>query len=246
MAADFRWDCGEDLVCLPPADDLSQIADLLKSSAAEYALIVSADQIYHMDYRKLLRSHVASRANMSSPMKGIYVFNRNVILRNPELRLEDYASEACGVAGYCRTVETLDDYYAANMDLLNGRIAFEPYCDKKMLQFSRFASNSRVALGARLNRCSISGSIISGGVRVESAAIIEDSVILPGSHIGPGAEVRQAIVSENAVVAAGARVGGDATRITVFATEADTDRSVPQIRRRCARVATKSGLVGVR
>src|SRR5437762_6564991 len=43
LSADFRWDCGEDLACLPPAQTLHQIPERLGRNA-EYALIVSADQ----------------------------------------------------------------------------------------------------------------------------------------------------------------------------------------------------------
>jgi ADP-glucose pyrophosphorylase len=251
VAADFRLDCGEDLVCLPPAEDLRRIGEVLRNTAAAHVLVVSADQIYQFDYRKLLRSHITSSADFTSPAKGIYVFTRNAVLRDRDVRLERYAPEASGVPGYFRTIETLDDYYSANMDLLTGRIGFSPYCDKKLLQFLRFAVNSRIALGARLNTCRISDSVVSGGVRIEAGALVEDSVILPGSHIGP-AEVRRAIVAENAIIPAKAQLGSSGLNagtysltpcgVSIVANQPPASSSVRQIRRRCARVATKRGL----
>src|SRR4029077_19321516 len=61
---EFRQDCGEDLMCLPPisgkryrgtADAVFQNLEAIEKSSAEYVLIVSGDQVYHMDYGELLR-----------------------------------------------------------------------------------------------------------------------------------------------------------------------------------------------
>ncbi len=43
-----------------------------------------------MDYRKLLRSHVANRAEVSSPARGIYLLSRRAILQAGEIDLEQY------------------------------------------------------------------------------------------------------------------------------------------------------------
>ena len=225
-------------MCLPPADNLRQIPQILKKSGAEYVLIVSGDQIYQMDYRKLLRQHATSHAEVTSPFKGVYVVSRDAILPNIDLQLDMYATTSPELGGYCRTIETLEDYYAANMDFLTDRPGFDPYFDKKLLQASRFAANSRIALGARLSGCKVSGSMIFGGVRIENGAVVEDSVILPGAHIGAGAEVRKAIVVENAVVPPGHCINGD-NSVAVFAPVHEPASPRP-IRRRCARVATKA------
>jgi glucose-1-phosphate adenylyltransferase len=241
LSADFRWDCGEDLVCLKPSESLCQIPEIMKKTDAEHAIVVCADQIYQMEYRKLLRQHVAGHVQVTSPFKGVYVFNREALVGGADLLLESYNTTSPGFAGYCRTIETLDDYYAANMDFLTDRPGFDPYSRTKLLQTSRFASNSRVALGARLSSCKVSGSVIFAGARVENGAVVENCVILAGSHIGPGAVVRNAIVAENALVPAEARLGSE-SGITVFATPPETNHPLRQIRRRCARVATKAGL----
>jgi ADP-glucose pyrophosphorylase len=238
LSAGFRWDCGEDLICLPGAPDLRQVSEIVRNQGAEYVLIVSADQVYQMDYRKLLRAHIVSRAEVTSPAKGIYIFSRNSLLRQQVLDLSQYAITNAGFSGYLRTIETLDDYYAANMDLLSGRVGFDPYSDQKLLQVSRFASHSKIALGARLNSCRVSGSLISPGVRIDPGAVVEDSVILPGSHIGAAAKVRNSIVCENSIVPVGVQVGTE-SRLSVFAAVRESESPVRQIRRRCARVATK-------
>jgi ADP-glucose pyrophosphorylase len=210
----------------------------VRSKGAEHVIIVSADQVYQMDYRKVLRAHIVNRADVTSPAKGIYVFNRDLILRQPDLDLNPYSIPNVGFTGYLRTIETPDDYYAANMDCLSGRVDFDAYPDQKLLQLSRFAVNSKIVLGARLNGCKVSGSIISPGVRIAPGAIVEDSVILPGSQIGPEAKIRNSIVAENTVVPGGANIGTD-SGVTVFAASREADLPARQIRRRCARVATK-------
>src|SRR6185503_11637089 len=68
LCDEFRGDCGEEIVCLPPgggkryrgtADAVFQNLALIEASRAQYVVIVSGDQIYHMDYGQLLSRHVA-------------------------------------------------------------------------------------------------------------------------------------------------------------------------------------------
>ena len=74
LCNEFRWDYGEEIVCLPPsdgkryrgtADAVFQSLDVIEKSHAEYVLIVSADQVYHMDYGELLYHHATSRADVT-------------------------------------------------------------------------------------------------------------------------------------------------------------------------------------
>ncbi len=74
LCNEFRKDCGEDILCLPPkegrryrgtADAVYQNLNLIEKSAAEYILILSGDQIYHMDYSDLLEHHHASGADLT-------------------------------------------------------------------------------------------------------------------------------------------------------------------------------------
>ena len=71
---EFRRDCGEHIICLPPgggkryrgtADAVFQNIDRIEKSSAEYVLIVSADQVYHMDYGELLHRHYTSGADLT-------------------------------------------------------------------------------------------------------------------------------------------------------------------------------------
>jgi glucose-1-phosphate adenylyltransferase len=51
--------------------------------------------------------------------------------------------------------------------------------------------------------------VVSPGARIDSGAVVEDSVILHDVQIGEGAVVLRAILDKNVVVPPGARIGVD-------------------------------------
>ncbi len=74
LCHEFRRDYGEEIVCLPPsggkryrgpADAVFQNIDTIERSSAEYVLVVSGDQVYHMDYGELLHRHASSGADLT-------------------------------------------------------------------------------------------------------------------------------------------------------------------------------------
>ena len=74
LCNEFRRDNGEEIVCLPPsegkryrgtADAVFQNLGLIEKSRSAYVLIVSADQVYHMDYGELLYRHAMSCADLT-------------------------------------------------------------------------------------------------------------------------------------------------------------------------------------
>src|SRR5689334_8794005 len=74
LCNEFRWDDGEDIICLPPkgrkryggtADAVFQNLDTIEKSSADYVLILSGDQVYHMDYGELLQHHASSGADLT-------------------------------------------------------------------------------------------------------------------------------------------------------------------------------------
>jgi glucose-1-phosphate adenylyltransferase len=74
LCNEFRRDYGEDMMCLPPcsgkryrgtADAVFQNLDTIRQSTAEYVLLVSGDQVYHLDYGELLDRHGTSGADLT-------------------------------------------------------------------------------------------------------------------------------------------------------------------------------------
>jgi len=128
--------------------------------------------------------------------------------------------------GYWRDVGTLDAYYQASMDLVAITPVFNLYNEKwpiltwtyphppaKFVHDSAErkgrALNSLVASGAIVSGGTVRRSILSAGVRVNSFAEIEDSVLLDNVAVGRGAIVRGAVVDKNVQIPEGFRIGDD-------------------------------------
>jgi glucose-1-phosphate adenylyltransferase len=143
-----------------------------------------------------------------------------------------------GKGNYWRDVGTLDSYYEASMDLLKADPAFDLYDPSfcihsstrprppaKMV-FNEGKSNPSGAAADSLlcNGCIISGgrvarSILSPDVRVNSHALVEDSILFDRVEVGQQAKVRRAIIDKGVKIPPNFSVGydleGDARRFTV-------------------------------
>ncbi len=129
-------------------------------------------------------------------------------------------------AGYWRDVGTIDAYFDAHMDLRSVSPLFNLYNDKwpilthtPPLPPAKFVHDDGDRVGRAIDSLVSNGVIVSGGlvrqsvlspgVRVNSWAHVEDSVILHDVQIGRRAIVRSAIIDKNVVVPPGAQVGVD-------------------------------------
>jgi glucose-1-phosphate adenylyltransferase len=130
-------------------------------------------------------------------------------------------------AGYWRDVGTLDSYFDAHMDLCAVHPVFNLYNSKWPIltqapsdppaKFVHDDSDGR--MGRALNSLVSNGVIVSGGlvresalspgVRVDSWATVERSVVLHNTRIGRNAVVRNAILDKNVIVPEGVQVGVD-------------------------------------
>lgn len=127
---------------------------------------------------------------------------------------------------YWRDVGTIEAYFDAHKDLTSVHPVFNLYNDKwpihswtPHLPPAKFvfdeedrrgtAIDSIVASGVVVSGGKVQGSVLSPGVRVNSYATVEDSVIMDGCEIGRGATVRRAILDKNVVVPPGAAIGVD-------------------------------------
>ncbi len=127
-------------------------------------------------------------------------------------------------AAYWRDVGTLDAYYQATMDL----IAIDPilnlydqdwpihtfqppYPPPKFVHTDPdrrgAAFNSIVCQGAIVSGGQVYRSIISPGVRVNSYALVEDSILLDDVEVGRHARIRRAILDKEVKVPAGFEIG---------------------------------------
>ncbi len=128
--------------------------------------------------------------------------------------------------GYWREVGTLDSYFDAHMDLCAVHPVFNLYNDRwPILTYvppqppAKFVHDDGDRVGRALNSLVSNGVIVSGGlvrnsvlspgVRVDSWARVERSVILHNSRVSRYATVENAILDKNVVVMEGATLGVD-------------------------------------
>jgi glucose-1-phosphate adenylyltransferase len=132
-------------------------------------------------------------------------------------------------AGYWRDVGTLDAYHEAHMDLCAANPIFNLYNDRwpilthvASVPPAKFVHEAGDRIGRAVDSLVCNGVIISGGlvrqsvispgVRVNSWATVERSVLMHGTQIGRYAVVRDAIIDKNVIVPEGAVVGVDKDR----------------------------------
>jgi len=156
-------------------------------------------------------------------------FGRNVIPKMiPGYRVLGYEfdDENRGAEPYWRDVGTIDDYYAANMDLVEVSPKFNLYderwpiralqpqlpCAKTVWNNPKQGRVGQVLQSLVSHGCIVSGgrverSILSPRVRVNSFAEVTDSLLLEGVSVGRRARVRRAIVDKWVRLPEGCRIG---------------------------------------
>lgn len=133
-----------------------------------------------------------------------------------------------GVQSYWRDVGTIDAYWAANMELIGvdpelnlydqdwpiwtyqrhlppAKFVFEDKAHDRVGQ----AFDSMVCDGVIISGATVRHSILSTNVRVNSWALVEDSVILPDANIGRHAKIRRAIIDRGCEIPQGMEIGYD-------------------------------------
>jgi glucose-1-phosphate adenylyltransferase len=127
---------------------------------------------------------------------------------------------------YWRDVGTIDAYYQANMDLIQVDPILNLYDrDWPIHTFQpphpppKFVHAQGERVGAAFDSIICQGTILSGGqvhrsilspqVRVNSYALVEDSILFEGVEVGRHARIRRAILDKEVRVPAGFVVGHD-------------------------------------
>jgi glucose-1-phosphate adenylyltransferase len=139
---------------------------------------------------------------------------------------------------YWRDIGTLDSYYEASMDLLRVDPPFNLYDTAFPIHSSTrpgppakmvFAGGETDRIGIALDSLLCNGCIISGGraersilspdVRINSYALVEDSILFDRVEVGRRARIRRAIIDKEVKIPPGFSVGydldEDAKRFTV-------------------------------
>jgi glucose-1-phosphate adenylyltransferase len=128
---------------------------------------------------------------------------------------------------YWRDVGTLDAFWEANLDLIRVTPDLDLY-DRRWPIWTyqvqrppaKFVFDDDDRRGSAVDSLVAAGCIVSGGtvkrsllftdVRVNSYAVVEDSVILPDAHVGRRARLHRCIVAPGVRVPEGVVIGEDA------------------------------------
>lgn len=152
-----------------------------------------------------------------------------LLVREGLLHAHDFADSAVrGADGstYWRDVGTIESYWAAQMDFVDGVAGFEPHdpcwpitgtavrgarsrSDPHALAPDDRSGRSLVAAGCEIAASSLWRSVVGEGVSIGRGCDLQESVLLPGAILGPRVALRRVIVDEGCVVPAGLRVGFD-------------------------------------
>ncbi|HEY7956909.1 MAG TPA: glucose-1-phosphate adenylyltransferase [Polyangia bacterium] len=137
-----------------------------------------------------------------------------------------------GERGYWRDVGTIDAYFRANMDLVQVQPVFDLYNRRwpirtypRTLPPAKFvfsdassedgrprmgiATDSLVSEGCIVSGGRIDRTVLSPGVRINSWAHVEESILMDDVQIGRHARLRRAIIDKGVVVPPEAEIGFD-------------------------------------
>ncbi len=139
---------------------------------------------------------------------------------------------------YWRSVQTLDSYYSANMDLLQSEPPLDLYQgDWSIRTYQSQSPPARTVPGRSCNEGIFINSVVGGGsviagggvnnsilfsrVRVEDAATVEHAILFEGVQVGERARLRNCIVDKHVHIPAGESIGYDPERDVARFTRSD-------------------------
>ncbi len=141
--------------------------------------------------------------------------NRELIQKNLESRkIFAYQHE-----GYARIIRTVEDYFAAGMDMLNPKLKAELFPASRpvytkikdsvptLYDYHAIVENSLIADGCVI-KGTVKNSVIFRNVTIEEGAVVEDSIIMQKSVVGKNAKISRTIADKNVTVSEGCEMLG--------------------------------------
>lgn len=214
-------------------DDSSRVIDFIEKSACPPSLpgrpeVALASMGIYVFNAKFLYEQLIKDAD--NP-KSSHDFGKDIIpevIKRYRVFAYPFLNMQTGVQSYWRDVGTIDAYWAANMELIGvdpelnlydqdwpiwtyqrhlppAKFVFEDKAHGRVGQ----AFDSMVCDGVIISGATVRHSILSTNVRVNSWALVEDSVILPDVNIGRYAKIRRAIIDRGCEIPPGMEIGYD-------------------------------------
>ncbi len=188
--------------------------DLALASMGIY--VFATDVMYELLFRDAARKEASNHDFGKDVIPGMLAGSR--VFAYP------FRDENRKQAAYWRDVGTLDAYYQASMDLIQVDPILNLYdrawpihTYQPPMPPPKFvhtdpdrrgaAFNSIVCQGAIVSGGQVYRSILSPGVRINSFALVEDSILFDGVEVGRHARIRRAIVDKDVKIPSGFSVG---------------------------------------
>jgi len=181
--------------------------------------------VYIFNTEILLKALIADAEDSNSK----HDFGHNILpnmLGKRRMMAYSFVDENKQTALYWRDVGTLDSYYEANMDLCSVSPVFNLY-DKswpirtRVRQYppakfvfgepgrTGMAMNSIITAGVIISGASVSNSVLSQDVRVNSYSEVDSSIIFSHVQIGRHCRIRRAIIDRDVHIPEGTVIGYD-------------------------------------
>ncbi|MBO5408341.1 MAG: glucose-1-phosphate adenylyltransferase subunit GlgD [Clostridia bacterium] len=130
-------------------------------------------------------------------------FNRDFITKH----YFNYRIFAMEQKGYCKVLRNINDYYQANMDLLNPEIRREIFqSDTNILTKIKdsvptmYGSNSKVKNSLIADGCKIDGTVencvVFRDVQIKKGAVVKNSIIMQGAEIAENCQITNVIADK--------------------------------------------------
>lgn len=145
-------------------------------------------------------------------------FNRDFITKH----FDTYKIYAMEQKGYCKVLRNIQDYYEANMDLLNPKIRREIFQSNTNILTkikdsvpTIYGSSSNVKNSLIADGCKIDGTvencIIFRGTTVKKGAVVKNSIIMQGAEISENCKITNIISDKNMNLGEGIVLTGSET-----------------------------------
>ena len=149
---------------------------------------------------------------------GWYSIKKDVIAHG----FNDYKIYGYKVDGYTAVIKSLEDYYNANMDLLNKDVRLELFMGKNPILTrikdsvpTIYGENSNVTNSLVADGCTINGTIenciIFRDVKIEQGAVVRNSILMQGTRIDSNSELNCVITDKNVTVGTNKVLAGTET-----------------------------------
>ena len=148
---------------------------------------------------------IASKGRTCLASMGIYLFNRQTLIDSLEKTpYRDFGKEVFPASmrthrvqchlfdGYWEDIGTIKSFFDANLQLADPKPAFD-----LSMASAPIYTHARFLPPSRIDRATISGSMVADGCRIEEGAVVENSIIGLRCIISRGATIRNSILMGN-------------------------------------------------